>query len=83
MHHTPLTKTGNKQLFDGPEPCRQASLVYKIPIGIALGVVAGILLISVIASILLPKKVRMVPTEINRSDNAPESNNTHQSNEKL
>lgn len=30
--------------------------VYKMPIGIALGVVAGILIVSVVASVLWPKK---------------------------
>jgi hypothetical protein len=30
--------------------------LYKIPVGVALGVVAGILIISVIASIALPRK---------------------------
>ena len=30
--------------------------IYEIPIGIALGVVAGILIVSVIASLLSPRK---------------------------
>ena len=34
--------------------------IYKIPIGLALGVVAGIILISVMASVLQPNKVRPV-----------------------
>jgi hypothetical protein len=32
---------------------------YMIPVGVALGVVAGILIISVIASIALPRKEGM------------------------
>ncbi len=36
--------------------------IYKIPVGIALGVVAGILLISVIASVVRPVEATRVPT---------------------
>ena len=35
--------------------------LYKIPIGIALGVVAGILIISVIVSVIKPREVKAIP----------------------
>jgi TerC family integral membrane protein len=37
--------------------------IYKIPIGMALGTVAGVLAISVLASILFPPKPESTPTE--------------------
>ena len=37
--------------------------IYKIPIGMALGTVAGVLVISVVASILFPPKPEGTPTE--------------------
>jgi tellurite resistance protein TerC len=43
------------------------SNVYKMPVGIALGVVAGILAVSVLASILWPpKKIEVLPVEVDR-----------------
>jgi tellurite resistance protein TerC len=36
--------------------------VYKLPIGVALGVIAGILLISVIASVMRPRQKDVVTT---------------------
>jgi tellurite resistance protein TerC len=36
--------------------------LYKIPIGIALGVVAGILALAVIASVLWPREIKPLPT---------------------
>jgi tellurite resistance protein TerC len=44
------------------------SEVYKIPVGLALGVVGGILLISVIASIILPQNQAPAPAEVGPSD---------------
>jgi tellurite resistance protein TerC len=44
--------------------------IYKVPVGIALGTVAGVLLISVLASILFPPKPEDVPT---KSDPHPAS----------
>jgi tellurite resistance protein TerC len=44
------------------------SNVYKIPVGIALGVVAGILAVSVLVSVLWPpKKLEASPVEVNPS----------------
>jgi tellurite resistance protein TerC len=40
-----------------------ASHYFKIPIGLALGVVAGVLLISVLGSLLLPKKAKPTAEE--------------------
>jgi tellurite resistance protein TerC len=37
--------------------------IYKIPIGMALGTVAGVLAIAVLASILFPPKQESTPTE--------------------
>jgi tellurite resistance protein TerC len=37
--------------------------IYKVPVGIALGTVAGVLVISVLASILFPPKPEDVPTK--------------------
>ena len=45
---------------------------YKIPVGIALGVVAAILVISVVASVLRPRKVETPPKEANPSAQATE-----------
>jgi tellurite resistance protein TerC len=42
--------------------------IYDMPIGIALGVVGGVLLISILASVLHPKKTR-IPTEV--TENLP------------
>ncbi|HZX13884.1 MAG TPA: TerC family protein [Thermodesulfobacteriota bacterium] len=39
--------------------------LYKIPVGISLGVVAGFLLISVIASIIRPKQIESVSAAVN------------------
>ncbi len=39
--------------------------VYKIPVGIALGVVAGILVVSVIASLLRPRSMEETPAAAN------------------
>lgn len=47
-----LVFVGGKMLFAD---------IYKIPVGIALGVVAGILLISVIASVVRPRKNEILP----------------------
>jgi len=41
--------------------------IYKIPVGIALGVVTSILIISVIASIVKSHKIEPVPTSANPS----------------
>src|SRR5262245_28789917 len=38
---------------------------YKIPIGVSLGVVAGILILSVIASLLVQRKAKRSPLEMN------------------
>ncbi len=37
--------------------------IYKIPIGMALGTVAGVLVVSVIASLLFPPKPEATPTK--------------------
>ncbi len=42
--------------------------VYKIPVGVALGVVAGILLVAVVASVMRPRKVEVVTAP---TDNQP------------
>lgn len=39
--------------------------LYKTPVGISLGVVAGFLLISVIASIIRPKQIESVSAAVN------------------
>jgi tellurite resistance protein TerC len=46
--------------------------LYKIPIGIALGVVAGVLLISVLASLIRPRPVEIVPTLADSPGEEPE-----------
>jgi tellurite resistance protein TerC len=53
-----LVFVGIKMLF---------SSVYKIPVGFALGVIATILLISVIASIVRPRKIASGPASTNLS----------------
>ncbi|OGL48671.1 MAG: hypothetical protein A3H37_04325 [Candidatus Schekmanbacteria bacterium RIFCSPLOWO2_02_FULL_38_14] len=50
--------------------------IYKIPIEIALGVIASILLISIISSIVRPFKAEFVPTPTNPSDEETESTHT-------
>ena len=41
--------------------------VYKIPVGVALGVIASILLISVLASVIRPRQVQPEPVAIDPS----------------
>ena len=53
--------------------------VYKIPVAIALGVVASILLISVIASIIRPRKEGVVPTSTDPQGEKMEPDRKHQS----
>ena len=53
--------------------------IYKIPVGIALGVVVGILLISVIASIVRPREVESVPTLADPQGEETEPKRAHQS----
>ena len=48
--------------------------IYKIPVGIALGVVASILFISIIASIVRPRKTDMVPEQPNPLGKKMDSN---------
>jgi hypothetical protein len=44
------------------------SNVYKVPVGISLGVVAGILAVAVLASVLWPpKKLEVLPVEVDSS----------------
>ena len=50
--------------------------VYKVPIGIALGVVAGILLVSVIASVVRSRKVEMVSPTTDPTS-SPQPNSAH------
>jgi tellurite resistance protein TerC len=45
--------------------------IYKIPISMALGTVAAVLVISVIASILFPPKAEETPSAVNQPDAAP------------
>lgn len=49
-----LAFIGVKMLIEG---------IYEMPIGIALGVVAGVLSISILASILWPKKEKILPSQ--------------------
>jgi tellurite resistance protein TerC len=44
--------------------------IYKIPIGIALGTVAGLLALSVIASIIFPPKTEGTTSDINQEGSA-------------
>ncbi|MFQ6089055.1 MAG: TerC family protein [Candidatus Methanofastidiosia archaeon] len=53
--------------------------IYKIPVGIALGVVASILLISVIASVVRPRKIEIVPEPADPPEEETNSNCSHQS----
>ncbi|KPK99298.1 MAG: hypothetical protein AMJ91_08295, partial [candidate division Zixibacteria bacterium SM23_73_3] len=53
--------------------------VYKIPVAIALGVVASILLISVIASIIRPRKEGVIPTSTDPQGEKMEPDRKHQS----
>jgi len=55
------------------------SNIYKIPVGIALGVVASILLISVIASVILPGKAENVPAPVEPPVKKTDPNCTSQS----
>jgi tellurite resistance protein TerC len=50
--------------------------VYKVPIGIALGEVAGILLVSVIASVVRSRKVEMVSPTTDPTS-SPQPNSAH------
>ncbi len=52
--------------------------IYKIPVAIALGVVAGILLISVIASIIRPRKEVVVQTSTDPEREKTEPDREHQ-----
>ena len=52
--------------------------IYKIPVAIALGVVAGILLISVIASIIRPRKEVVVQTSTDPEREKTAPNREHQ-----
>lgn len=65
-----LVFVGGKMLFAD---------IYKIPIGIALGVVAGILLISVIASLVRPRKIEILPAAADPPGEATSPNRAHQS----
>jgi tellurite resistance protein TerC len=47
--------------------------LYKIPIGIALGVVAGILIISVIVSLIHPREAKVIPKPGGHSGNETKS----------
>lgn len=53
--------------------------IYKIPIAIALSVVASILLISVIASIIRPRKEEVIPTSTDPKGEKTEPNRAHHS----
>lgn len=53
--------------------------IYKIPVAIALGVVASILLISVIASIIRPRREELVPTSTHPQGEKTEPDREHQS----
>jgi tellurite resistance protein TerC len=44
---------------------------YKVPIGISLGVIAGLLTLSVIASVMWPKRVISAPVEAAPDDSPP------------
>ena len=46
---------------------------YKIPIGISLGVIAGVLILSVVASMIWPKRVISAPIEAAPDDAPPRS----------
>jgi tellurite resistance protein TerC len=55
------------------------SHIYKVPVGIALGVVVSILLISVITSIIRPCKEEVIPTSTDPKGEKTESNRLHHS----
>jgi len=55
--------------------------VYEVPVGIALGIVAGILLISIIASAVLPPKAEAAAPEANPPAQEMKHNHAHQSND--
>jgi len=57
--------------------------IYKIPVGIALGVIASILLISVIASVIWPRKAETVPAPAEPSGEKTEPNRAPQSKDGL
>jgi len=61
-------------IFVGVKMLLSAADFYKIPTGIALGVVAGVLLVSVIVSIIWPRKGEIVPEllEGKRPEPAPQ-----------
>lgn len=61
-------------VFVGVKMLLSAADFYKIPTGIALGVVAGVLLVSVIVSIIWPRKGEIVPEllEGKRPEPAPQ-----------
>ena len=45
--------------------------IYKIPISMALGTVAAVLVISVIASIMFPPKTKEPPSAVNQPSSEP------------
>jgi tellurite resistance protein TerC len=52
--------------------------IYKIPVAIALGVIASILLISVIVSVIRPRKEVVLPTSTDAQGGKTEPNRAHQ-----
>ncbi|MFQ6081858.1 MAG: TerC family protein [Candidatus Aminicenantia bacterium] len=57
--------------------------IYKIPVGIALGVIASILLISVIVSVVRPRKIEIVPAPADPPGEETNPNRAHQSKDEL
>ncbi len=55
------------------------SNIYEIPVSIALGLVVSILLISVIASVVRPRKVETIPPPPDHPDEETEPNHANQS----
>lgn len=55
------------------------SNIYEIPVGIALGLVVSILLISVIASVVRPRKVETIPPPPDHPDEETKPNHANQS----
>jgi len=55
------------------------SNIYEIPVGIALGLVVSILLISVIASVVRPRKVETIPPPPDHPDEETQPNHANQS----
>lgn len=53
--------------------------IYKIPVALALAVIASILLISVIASIIRPRREELVPTSTHPQGEKTEPDREHQS----